>query len=201
MAGNQRNVNLNGSHGAHRPHVPTGPVSPGSRPLDTQLPPGQLLSGAPRAGLPVNVVRGRSVEISDVSGDLRTINDMREDLTEYTIFRFEKMSAQNQYDDEGRPQLPTWDRAIRTRVPGISPREIIREIQHLNRNTRNLSDKLKSLSPVLQRQVDKAQEDLALENPDPINYHWVLVQLDHQLREIGPYLIIARRRHSTHRTR
>lgn len=201
MAGNQRNVNLNGSHGAHRPHVPTGPVSPGSRPLDTQLPPGQLLSGAPRAGLPVNVVRGRSVEISDVSGDLRTINDMREDLTEYTIFRFEKMSAQNQYDDEGRPQLPTWDRAIRARVPGISPREIIREIQHLNRNTRNLSDKLKSLSPVLQRQVDKAQEDLALENPDPINYHWVLVQLDHQLREIGPYLIIARRRHSTHRTR
>ncbi|KAI1094315.1 hypothetical protein F5B19DRAFT_490436 [Rostrohypoxylon terebratum] len=191
MAGYPKIINLDELHGTHRPHAPIGPVGPGSRPHDTQLPSEQ----------PVDVVRGRSIEISDVSGDLRTVNDMREDLTEYTIFRFEKMPAQNQYDDEGKPQLPTWDRALRVRVPGISPREIIREIQHLNRNTRNLSDKLKSLSPVLQRQVDKAQEDLALENPDPINYHWVLVQLDHQLREIGPYFMIASRRHSTHRAR
>ncbi|KAI1393244.1 uncharacterized protein F4822DRAFT_384044 [Hypoxylon trugodes] len=107
---------------------------------------------------------------------------------EYAIFRFEKMPMQNRYDEEGNPQVSTWDRAIRTRVPGMSPAETARQIQHLNRYTRALADKLKSVSPVLQRQIDAAQEYLSMHNnPDPINYSWVLVQLDHQLREIHSY--------------
>ncbi|KAI1204404.1 uncharacterized protein F4807DRAFT_336909 [Annulohypoxylon truncatum] len=201
MAGNQRDANINGPHGAHRPHAPIIPTGPGSRPVGPQLPPVQPSPGTTRAGITADVARGPSVEISDVSRDLKTMDDMREDLTEYAIFRFEKMSTRNQYDDEGRPQRPTWDRAIRTRVPGMSPREIVREIQHLNRHTRNLTDKLKSLSPVLQRQIDKAQEDLALQNSDPINYHWVLIQLDHQLREIAPSIAFAGGSHSTSRRR
>ncbi|KAI1451635.1 hypothetical protein F4805DRAFT_83369 [Annulohypoxylon moriforme] len=201
MAGNQRNPNIGGPNGAHRSNAPLVPAGPSGRPVDPQPPPVQPLPGPSRAGLPVDLARGPSVEISDVSRDLKTTNDMREDLTEYAIFRFEKMPTQNQYDDEGRLQLPTWDRAIRTRVPGMSPREIVREIQHLNRNTRNLTDKLKSLSPVLQRQIDKAQEDLTLQNSDPVNYHWVLAQLDHQLREIVPYIVVAGGSHPTSRRR
>ncbi|KAI2469028.1 hypothetical protein F4781DRAFT_431860 [Annulohypoxylon bovei var. microspora] len=201
MAGNQRNPNINGSNGPHRPYVPIPPVSSGSRPTGPQQVPVHQLPGPSRAGLPVNVARGPSIQISDVSRDLKTINDMKEDLTEYAIFRFEKISTQNKYDDEGRPQLPTWDRAIRTRVPGMSPREIVREIQHLNRNTRNLTDKLKTLSPVIQRQIDVAQEDLASSNSDPMNYHWVLAQLDHQLREIAPCVVMASVNHSTPRRR
>ncbi|KAI0145639.1 hypothetical protein F4776DRAFT_660523 [Hypoxylon sp. NC0597] len=208
MPGNHGVIHLNGQH---RPQAPPGhvpPPGPGGRPAGPPLAPMHQSPAAPRTGFPVNVGRGPSVQISDVSRDLLTIDDMRDQLTEYAIYRFEKMPSQNTYDDDGRLKVPTWERAIRTRVPDMAPRDIVRQIQHLNRDTRNLTDKQKSLSPVLQRQVDAAQEQLALENPDPTNYHWVLVQLDHQLREIAPYVVatggnhsLFRRRHGSNRRR
>ncbi|KAI0834999.1 hypothetical protein F5Y06DRAFT_147504 [Hypoxylon sp. FL0890] len=207
MAGNQGAIHLNGPHKPQAPQsVP--PPGPSSRPPGPPLAPMHQPQAAPRTGFPVDMGRGPSVQISDVSRDLLTIDDMRDQLTEYAMFRFEKAPVQNTYDDYGRPQVPTWDRAIRTRVPDMAPREMARQIQQLSRNTRNLTDKRKSLSPVLQRQVDAAQEELASQNPDPMNYHWVLVQLDHQLREIVPYAIatvgnnsLFRRRHSSNRRR
>ncbi|OTA61973.1 hypothetical protein K449DRAFT_382658 [Hypoxylon sp. EC38] len=208
MPGNHGAIHLNAQH---RPQAPPGHVplpGPGGRQAGLPLAPMHPPPAAPRTGFPVNAVRGPSVQISDVSRDLLTIDDMRDQLTEYAIYRFEKMPLQNTYDDDGRLKVPTWERAIRTRVPDMAPRDIARQIQHLNRDTRNLTEKQRSLSPVLQRQVDAAQEQLALENPDPTNYHWVLVQLDHQLREIVPYVVAAggnhllsRRRHGSNRRR
>ncbi|KAI1133833.1 hypothetical protein F5Y05DRAFT_406983 [Hypoxylon sp. FL0543] len=204
MAGNHGAIHLNGPQ---KPQEPQG-VPPLAGGRQAGPPPAQMHQppAVPRTGFPVDMGRGPSVQISDVSRDLLTIDDMRNQLTEYAIFRFEKMPVQNTYEDDGRMQVPTWDRAIRTRVPDMAPREVARQIQHLNRDTRSLVDKRKSLSPVLQRQVDTAQEQLASQNPDPINYHWVLVQLDHQLREIIPYTFAAggtkslsRRRHGSHR--
>ncbi|KAI1378508.1 hypothetical protein F4677DRAFT_413604 [Hypoxylon crocopeplum] len=185
MAGNPGHIPLNAPHRAQTPvHAP----SAGARPTGFQNPPQQ---GLPRAAPAVNMARGPSVEISDVSRGLLTIDDMKEELTEYDIFRFEKMSVPNRYDDEGRLQLPTWEKAIRTQVRGMSSREIARQIQHLNRNTRSLADKLRSLSPVLQRQINAAQELLASRDPEAMNYHWNLVQLDHQLREIDTFYFVA----------
>lgn len=120
---------------------------------------------------------------------------------EYAIFRFEKMPVQSKYDDEGRPQPSTWDRAIRTRVTGMLPREIARQIQRLNRDTHSLVDKLKTLSPVLQRQIDAAQEHLTSQNPDLMNYQWVIAQIDHQLREVDSYVDAARENYSPRRKR
>ncbi|KAI1406980.1 hypothetical protein F5Y13DRAFT_183759 [Hypoxylon sp. FL1857] len=207
MAGNHGAIHLNGPQ---RPQAPQGHVplpGAGSRPAGPPLAPIHQPPAAPRVGFPADMGRGPAVQISDVSRDLLTIDGMRDQLTEYAIFRFEKMPVQNTYDDDGRLRVPTWERAIRTRVPDMAPTEIARQIRHLNRDTRNLTDKRKSLSPVLQRQVDAAQEQLALENLDP-NYHWVLVQLDHQLREIVPYVTAAggnnslfRRRHGSNRRR
>ncbi|KAI0382617.1 hypothetical protein F5Y04DRAFT_40487 [Hypomontagnella monticulosa] len=195
MAGNNGFVHLSG------PGVPNGPPRPqgpaphaagpgGGRPPGP--PPGPMPQhpAGPRSGFQTGKTRFPSVEISDVSRDFLTIEDMREDLTEFAIYRFEKMPVQRKYDEEGKLQMATWDRALRTRVAGLSQKEITRQIQHLNRDTRALTDKLKSLSPVLQRQIDTAQEQLgdSLDNTESMHYHWVLVQLDHQLKEIFPYI-------------
>ncbi|KAI1099159.1 hypothetical protein F4804DRAFT_322664 [Jackrogersella minutella] len=210
MAGNQGAIHLNGPNGPQRPQGPVqqGGVGLGGRqagPLPTSIHPPQ---GFHRAAPPIDATRGPSVEISDVSRNLKTIDDMREELTEYAIFRFEKIPVKNWYDDEGRLQVPTWDRAIRTRVTTMSLVEISRQIQDLNRTTRSLAGKLKSLSPVLQRQIDTAKEHLEMGNPEQMNYHWVLVQLDHQLKEFVYYVVVARgdhavprRRHSLNRRR
>ncbi|KAL7626041.1 hypothetical protein AAE478_002811 [Parahypoxylon ruwenzoriense] len=193
MAGNQGFPHFNGPNG-HQ--IPTAPPGPGGRfvPISMQQQP-----APPRAGFPVDLAGGPSVEISDVSRDLLTLDDMKEELADYAIFRFEKMNGQSKYDDEGRLQLPTWDRAIRTRVPGMPPGEIARQIRHLNQHSATLADKLKSLNPVLQRQIDRAQEHLTLHNLDPTNYHWILTQLDHQLREINLYVVTGGDRSPTRR--
>ncbi|OTB08068.1 hypothetical protein M426DRAFT_317584 [Hypoxylon sp. CI-4A] len=193
MAGNHGAFPPAGPHRAQAPALPG--VQPGAfRGGPIGQPPAPMYSQPiPPRVTPQGVIgRGPSVEISDVSRDLLTVEGMKEQLTEYAIFRFEKMPAQSRYDDEGSLQMPSWDRAIRARVSGISPRETARQMQRLNRETRTLTDKLKSLSPVLQRQIDAAQELLSSENPDPVNYDWVLVQLDHQLREILPYAPVSR---------
>ncbi|KAI0843880.1 hypothetical protein F5Y00DRAFT_249996 [Daldinia vernicosa] len=177
-------------NGAYRAQGPVAPTGFGSRPVgQPQSMPQQVVP--PRVGLPVETTRGPSVKISDVSRGLMTIDDMREDLAEYALFRFEKYPVQSRYDDEGRLQLPTWDKAIRSRVQSMSTGEIKRRIQHLNRKTRTPTDKLRSLSPALQRQIDEATEELTVKNPDPMNYRWVLVQLDHQLAEIDPHTFVA----------
>ncbi|KAI1465142.1 uncharacterized protein F4812DRAFT_133799 [Daldinia caldariorum] len=154
--------------------------------------------GQPQASIHQQAVPLRggfpSVKISDVRHGLMTVDDMKEELTEYALFRFEKYTAQSRYDDEGRLRLPTWDQAIISQVQSMSTEEIRRRVQYLNRRTRAPTEKLKTLSPVLQRQIDKTIEELKLQNPDPINYRWVLVQLDHQLAEINsPYVSVAAR--------
>ncbi|KAI2636600.1 hypothetical protein GGS26DRAFT_502742 [Hypomontagnella submonticulosa] len=203
MAGNQGFVHLSGPGAPNGPSKPQGsaphPAGPGGgRPAGP--PPGNIpqQSGPPRSGFQSRRTGYPSVEISDVSRDLLTIDDMREDLTEFAIYRFEKMPVQRKYDDEGTLKRATWDQALRTRVSGLSQREITRQIQHLNRDTRALTDKLKSLSPVLQRQIDAAQEHLvaSLDDREATYYQWVLVQLDHQLKEIFPYITTAGGNHS-----
>ncbi|KAI1402833.1 hypothetical protein F4819DRAFT_259391 [Hypoxylon fuscum] len=196
MAANQGAFHLNGTNRTQAPVPATGPSG---RPLGPPAAPVHPIPALPRSAPPANLARGPSVEVSDVSRDLITADDMREELSEYAVCRIEKMPVQGRYDDEGRPQLPTWDQAIRNWLPDTSPKETARTIQHLNRTTRTLADKRKSLSPVLQRQIDAAQGRLAELNPDPLKYHWELAQIDHQLREINPYVVMAGGNHSSSR--
>ncbi|KAI8957999.1 hypothetical protein F5Y11DRAFT_360351 [Daldinia sp. FL1419] len=196
------------NHGVHPPNGPHGaqgnvpPEGLGGRPVgQPQASVMHQQAAPPRAAVLADLARGPSVKISDVSRGLMTVDDMREELAEYLLFRFEKYPAKSRYDDEGRLQVPTWDKAIRSRVQGMSTGEIKRRIQYLSRKTRTPTDKLRSLSPALQRQIDEATNELTFQNPDPINYRWVLVQLDHQLVEVDPYVLVAGGNHPQTRRR
>ncbi|KAI2615289.1 hypothetical protein GGR54DRAFT_650602 [Hypoxylon sp. NC1633] len=177
MAESRDSIHLNGSLKPQAPMHPPGPgdrqTGSGSVPMHTQL-------VHPRAGLLVNDRRGPSVVISDVSRDLLTIDDMREELTEYATFRFEKM-----------PNSGPWRVA-----EGDSTADTASEQEHAHPVL-----ELKSLSPVLQRQINAAHEYLVSQDPEPVNYHWDLAQLDHQLREIDPNVVATGRNHAMFRKR
>ncbi|RYO78746.1 hypothetical protein DL764_010089 [Monosporascus ibericus] len=146
------------------------------------------LPGPPRHMLPPDLRQGRAVEISDVSEDLLSEADMRDRLMEYVVYRFEKMAQQSQYDEYGELQLPTWDKAIRVQVNGMSPRQIAKEIRWLNQTSLPVIEKKNGLPPPLQRQIDAARDQLGKHegHHDLLNYQWVLAQIDHQLREVRP---------------
>ncbi|RYP85776.1 hypothetical protein DL770_005007 [Monosporascus sp. CRB-9-2] len=179
MAGEQPFVHLSG------PGRQGGNTQP--RMVGPQGMPGPL-PGPPRHMLPPDLRQGRAVEISDVSEDLLSEADMRAQLMEYVVYRFEKMSQQSQYDEYGELQLPTWDKAIRVQVNGMSQKQIAKEIRWLDQTSLPVVEKKNALSPALQRQIDKARDQLVTHegHPDLLNYQWVLAQIDHQLREVRP---------------
>ncbi|KAI0455666.1 hypothetical protein F5B21DRAFT_187763 [Xylaria acuta] len=141
----------------------------------------------PRVSIPVDLRGGPTIEITDVRDDLLSESDMKEELSEYVIIRFEKVTDKDEIDEHGRPKWPSWEQAIRTQDWSISKKDAIRKIRQLNSTTKSVLDKKNSLTPPLKRQIDRTQEDLMRWEPDVANYHWTLVQIDHQLRAIEPY--------------
>ncbi|EMR72588.1 hypothetical protein UCREL1_355 [Eutypa lata UCREL1] len=157
----------------------------------------------PRDQLPPDLRLGRTVEVTDVSEEFLSDTDMRNKLAEFAVYRFEKMPQQSPYNEDGELQLPTWDKAVRTQVTGMSQRQIATEIRHLDQRSNSVLEKKSALSTTLQRQIDKARDNLvAHEGPqDPIYYQWVLAQLDHQLREIPRSLANRGKIYSSHRSK
>ncbi|KAH9883882.1 hypothetical protein F4778DRAFT_585507 [Xylariomycetidae sp. FL2044] len=172
-----------------------GPMGPSGPPREPDPRPG-LPPPPARTLLPVHLRGGPVTQVSDVSQHFRSEADMIADLTEFVVFRFEKMPEQRYDEETGRPRLPTWDKAIRTEVR-MTQKEIARQIKHLNHTSQTAVDKKNLLSPVLQRQIDHAQAQLIDSDHDPINYQWVLAQVDHQLKEIDPRLVYRGRHGAT----
>ncbi|KAI1637640.1 hypothetical protein F4809DRAFT_310515 [Biscogniauxia mediterranea] len=141
----------------------------------------------PRNPLPVDMRGGPPVQISDVRQDCLSEAEMAAQLTEYFTYRFEKLTESGEYDDNGQPRRPTWDRAIRSQVRHMSQEEMARRIRYLDQHSQPLTAKKNTLSPVLQRQIDKAQQELMNNDPDSMNYQWVLAQVEHQLKEWPVY--------------
>ncbi|TGJ78930.1 hypothetical protein E0Z10_g9830 [Xylaria hypoxylon] len=141
----------------------------------------------PRNMIPVDLRGGPAVQISDISRDLFSESDMKEEITDYMVFRFEKMADKDEFDDHGRPKWPSWEKAIRTEDRSISKQMAAKKVRQLNRTTRDAPDKKNSLPSALKRQIDSTLEFLTSREPDLINFHWVLAQIDHQLRTIQPY--------------
>ncbi|RWA08134.1 hypothetical protein EKO27_g6958 [Xylaria grammica] len=136
--------------------------------------------------IPVDLRGGPAVQISDISRDLFSESDMKEELTDYIVFRFEKMADKDGFDDQGLPKWPSWEKAIRTEERSISKPTAARKIRQLNGTTRDVLDKKNSLPSALKRQIDSTLEFLMSREPEIANFHWVLAQIDHQLRTIEP---------------
>ncbi|KAI0969259.1 hypothetical protein F4678DRAFT_169565 [Xylaria arbuscula] len=158
-------------HGGHQQGYPQGQPSPAQ----------------PRNINPEGLRRVRAVEISDVSRDLLSESDMKEELAVYTVFRFEKMADKDGFDDYGRPKWPSWEKAIRTEDRSISKQAAFNKIRELNASTKNSIDKKNSLPPPLKRQIDVTLEHLMSREQVDTKFHWILAQIDHQLRKVKSY--------------
>ncbi|KAI0200717.1 hypothetical protein F4808DRAFT_470188 [Astrocystis sublimbata] len=191
----QNIYHLNGPSGQHG-----GPVRPNPPPQGPQFQ-GHAPAALPKVSSPVGRKRIPTTQISNVREDLMSESDMREELSEYAIFRFEKLSDEGEVDDCGRPKRPSWEQARRTEDKSISKEEAARKIWQLKFTTRNLIDKKNTLSPPLKRQIDKTQEELAKEELESSKYIWTLVQIDHQLRAVEPYFVSSVTYQSPHRQR
>ncbi|KAI0911468.1 hypothetical protein F4823DRAFT_636411 [Ustulina deusta] len=171
----------------HRP--PQGP--PGGNPQGHPFPP------PPRNMIPVDLRGGPAVQISDISRDLFSESDMKEELTDYIVFRFEKMTDKDGLDDYGQPKWPSWEKAIRIEERSISKQVAANKVRQLNKSTKNVLDKKTSLPSPLKRQIDLALDYLMNREPDVANFHWFLAQIDHQLRPIEPYYTLGSDHHYT----
>ncbi|KAK7737801.1 hypothetical protein SLS53_006421 [Cytospora paraplurivora] len=145
----------------------------------------------------------RSVVVSDIRPEIQTEEDIREHLSDYIIFRFDKVEPHDEYDFEGGEVKATWDNCIRTRVAGVDKADAQREIRRLNREDakkgRTFMEKQNSLGPKGQDQLSKAQRELSLEDSDD-RFHTVLAQFDSRLKPvIEKYEKVTRHRSNTKR--
>ncbi|KAI8628625.1 hypothetical protein F5Y19DRAFT_107721 [Xylariaceae sp. FL1651] len=172
---------INGPNGP-----PAGPAKrpAGPPPQEHQFP--QHPPAPPRNMIPVDLRGGPAIQITDVSRDLFSESDMRDELTDYTVFRFDKLADRDQLDDFGRPKWPSWEKALRTEDRSLSKQVAAEKVRHLNRSSKPVIDKKNSLTAPLRRQIDSTLEELMSREPDPANFQWVLAQIDHQLKSIDP---------------
>lgn len=129
----------------------------------------------------------RPVVISDIRDEGVTEEDIREDLSDYIILRFEKIKPYDEYDSDGEEVKASWDNCTRTRIANVDKADARREIRRLNKEDskkgRTLLEKQNDLGPKQQDQLAKAQRDLSLEEHDA-RFHTVLAQIDHTLKPV-----------------
>ncbi|KAJ3558422.1 hypothetical protein NPX13_g9710 [Xylaria arbuscula] len=194
MAPDYYHLNGPGHQGPRRnesQHRPQGPApGPPPRVNPQGQPQGQppMPPPPPRNILPVDLRGGPPVQIVDITQELpMSQSDMQEELTDYIVFQYEKVADKDALDDYGQPKWPSWEKAIRVEDRSISKRTAADKVRQLNQTTKGIIDKKNSLTPALKRQIDSTLEYLMKREPDPINFHWYLAQIDHQLRRIKSY--------------
>jgi hypothetical protein len=111
-----------------------------------------------------------------------TAQEAREAVSNYLIFRFTKAEASD-YDNDGSWQKPSWKRALRIELTGISKEEASRIVRQLNRTTIPLTDKMQSLSEAEKLQIEIALEEVQ-QKYDNTSFQTTLVQLDGRVREV-----------------
>ncbi|OLN81457.1 hypothetical protein CCHL11_09041 [Colletotrichum chlorophyti] len=186
------------------PPPPPPPPPPGPRPGDAGPPirpamtrptapavPSQLLRQPqpfpmppPNEVIPLELRRKQLVERSDIRGERMTEADAREALSEYVVFRLEKVQDPNEIDDEGYPAKSTWEDVVRTEVTDLSKPAITRTIRELNAEGTTGLQKQMALTATQQRQIERAQNDLDMRDPDK-RYCYTLQQIDSKRRKLS----------------
>ncbi|KAK2029883.1 hypothetical protein LX32DRAFT_587717 [Colletotrichum zoysiae] len=138
----------------------------------------------PNEVIPLELRHKRLVERSDLRSERMTDADAREALSEYAVYRFEKVNDANEIDDEGYPVKPTWENVTRTEVRDLSKPTITRNIRQLNEEGKSVMQKKLDLTAAQQRQIEKAQNDLETHNPDK-RFYYTLQQIDSKTRKLN----------------
>ncbi|KAI2637487.1 hypothetical protein GGS21DRAFT_481753 [Xylaria nigripes] len=127
-------------------------------------------------------------QMSDVSQDFLSESDMKKELTEYAVFRFDMVRDKEAFDDNGQRKWPNWEKVWRVEESSISKRDAAEKIRHLNRTTRKVHDKKNSFSVALARQLDLTLEHLMARDPDLTNFYWKLAQITGSVKPLlDPY--------------
>lgn len=175
----------------HQQH-PVPMMAPMSLPPQMQRPMPQTASSfppqpphPPRHVIPSHFQR--PVVVSDIRAEGVTEDDIREDLSDYVILRFEKIEPYDEYDSEGEEVKASWDNCIRRRIAGVDKVDARKEVRRLNKEDgkkgRTLLEKQNGLGPKQQDQLAKAQRELSFEEHDP-RFHTVLAQIDYTLKPV-----------------
>ncbi|KAK4135280.1 hypothetical protein BT67DRAFT_494146 [Trichocladium antarcticum] len=123
------------------------------------------------------------VKISDIRKERPpTTEEAREALSEYSVFRFQKVDAGSGYGSDGERKKPSWKRALRVEVPGIPKHEVARTVRELNRTTISAAKKKAMLSPDEQRQIEVTLEEVR--KFDNAFFQTTLAQIDDQVRPV-----------------
>lgn len=146
----------------------------------------------------------RVAEHSDLRGENLTEEQYRDFLTEYIIYRFEKVESPDQADSNGDHARGSWANCTRRRLPTVDKQEAKNAIDNLNREDRRkgrtLLDKQRSLAPIQQDQLTKLEGDLSNEVQLDSRFQIVLAQADYTLKPIfETHESFSRRRNVTKR--
>jgi hypothetical protein len=127
-------------------------------------------------------------------------SEAREKLSDWVVYRFEKVKhAADAIDENGYPVKPTWDHVHRYQISNLSRREISKAVRELDKKTLPAPAKKATLSEPIQHQLNKALDYLTQSEYDP-RYHYVLAQIDSELRQRDPSED-SEDRHSSRRSR
>ncbi|WQF75595.1 hypothetical protein CDEST_00609 [Colletotrichum destructivum] len=164
---------------AQRPMVPMmAPMTmPQPMPQPMPVPP-------PNDAIPLELRQKRLVEPSDLRSERMTEANAREALSEYVVYRFEKVNDPDEIDDEGYPAVPTWENVTRTEVRDLSKPVITRTIRHLDDEGKSVMQKKMKLTATQQRQIEKAQNDLETHNHDK-RFCYTLQQIDTKMKKLS----------------
>lgn len=130
----------------------------------------------------------RVAEQSDLRGENLTEDEYREFLTEYIIYRFEKVESHDLANSNGDQPRGSWANCTRRRLPAVDKQEAKKEINNLNkedrRKGRTLLEKQRSLASEQQDQLKKLEGDLSNDEQLDSRFQIVLVQVHSTLKPI-----------------
>ncbi|KAK6207498.1 hypothetical protein QIS74_12579 [Colletotrichum tabaci] len=138
----------------------------------------------PNNAIPLELRQKRLVEPSDLRSERMTEANAREALSEYVVYRLEKVNDPDEIDDEGYPAVPTWENVTRTEVRDLSKPVITRTIRHLDDEGKSVMQKKMKLTATQQRQIEKAQNDLETHNHDK-RFCYTLQQIDTKMKKLS----------------
>ncbi|KXH35758.1 hypothetical protein CSIM01_00472 [Colletotrichum simmondsii] len=168
-------------HGPPAHHVVPRPAAPMVAPM---MMPRPMPIQPPNDVIPAELRRKRLVERSDLRNERMTDADAREALSEYVVYRFEKVHDPNEIDDEGNPVRSTWENVIRTEVQDLPKPAITRTIRQLDAEGKTAMQKKLDLTGTQQRQIEKAQNNLEAHNLDK-RFYYTLQQISTKIRKLS----------------